>query len=79
MTDSNHNKIMFLLGEIKGEMKGIKNQLTKLNSRVDSHSKHINKVELLMAKFGGIVLIVTGALAFMWSLVASWVRMKIGL
>ena len=72
-------KILFLLGQIKGEVKGMKEQLIKQNSTLKTHGDQINKNEndivagkakaTLLGAMAGII--VSSAIA-----AVSWFKLK---
>ena len=42
LLDNLHDKIMYSLGEITGELKGIRIQLEKINGRLDNHGERLD-------------------------------------
>lgn len=71
--------IMFMLGEIKQRCVGIENHLATLNSKVAKHETELSGIRLTAAKIGGMILVVTGVFGFAWSIVADFLKAKIGL
>lgn len=75
---SKDDKIMHELGEVKGELIGINKRLDKLNGSVGKNKDDINKINITIAKVGGIIVVVTALLAGLWELLKVYISSKLG-
>lgn len=69
---------MHELGEVKGELIGINKRLDKLNGSVGKNKDDINKINITIAKVGGIIVVVTALLAGLWELLKVYISSKLG-
>lgn len=71
---NDHGDVMYMLGEIKAELRGINLHLHALNSKVAKHETELNGIRLTAAKIGGIILVVTGIASVAWVFVFDWLK-----
>jgi len=75
MSDKISEKILLIVGEIKGEVKGIKEQLIRQNGILANHEGRINKNETARDRQKGI----SAAIAFVISAIGiaiTWFKFK---
>ena len=68
-----HGEILYMLGEIRGDVKGINERLNKINGRIDKHDltlAEFNNFKIRAGVFGGL-------LGFAVSLFGSWIIKKL--
>ena len=71
MSDTPHEQIMFSLGEIKGELKGVNKRLDKLNNGQSKNTDDIVDLQTDRAKITGIVVGVSGVVSIIVALVSN--------
>jgi len=72
-------KILIIVGEIKGEVKGINNRLDRMNGTIQSHDNRINKNESAIDQQKSKSALIAGLVGFVVSavgLVIAWFKIK---
>jgi len=77
MDDGKHSDIMYAIGEMRGDIKAINDRLDTLSNEIANNAKDIDKIKLVFAKFGGVVLTISTLIAVAWHAIGEWVKAKI--
>lgn len=68
-----------MVGNINGKLDGIDYRIKSIEVSVKEHDKSIENINSTISRYSGIMVVVTSAVAFVWTFISSWVKDKVGL
>lgn len=68
-----------MVGNINGKLDGMDYRIKEVEYSVKDHAKAIENINSTISRYSGIMIVITSAVAFVWTFISSWVKDKIGL
>lgn len=74
MNDHDDNKLFLLLGELRGDMKGVLKHLEKQNGSIEKIQKKLAAHDIILGKLGAMIGVIGLAVSTVGTVVVTWIR-----